>query len=194
MKEYPTMNKILRQIKEYFPLIVSVVVMTVIAFVAMPALAGNHDDHNRNEGSGSKTAPPMKQTQAQVQKWPGFFDCGPTPEILGLIKHNNEKPMMESIGIIQIPPEQQGGQIRMMQAPITQYFNAETGTYTVVADFNNGYSCILLFGHGLKPAGSVTTKVPKKSPDFWKDKITVPKIVDPKDVDQINDDQKFRLT
>lgn len=188
------MNKILRQIKEYFPLIVSVIVMTVIAFVAMPAMAAVGEV--QREGSRGDTRPqmPMEKTQAQVQKWPAFYDCGPTQEILGLIKHNKEKPMMESIGVIQIPPEQQGGQPRMMQAPVTQYFNAETGTYSVVADFKNGYSCILLFGHGLKPAGSVTTKVPKKSPDFWKDKIKIPKVVDPDDVNQINDDQKFRLT
>lgn len=192
----------MKSLKEYFPLIVSVVVMFVIVVFAMPVMANAAAlqlltaGEVQREGSRGDTRPqmPMEKTQAQVQKWPAFYDCGPTQEILGLIKHNKEKPMMESIGVIQIPPEQQGGQPRMMQAPVTQYFNAETGTYSVVADFKNGYSCILLFGHGLKPAGSVTTKVPKKSPDFWKDKITVPKIVDPQDVDQINDDQKFRLT
>ena len=174
----------MKHIKEYFPLIVSVFVMLVISFVAMPVIAGNHDDHNRNEGSGSKT--PMPEVQGEknpMSKWPAFYDCGPSQIIHELIKRNGEMPMVESIGVLQIPGDTPQSPPRMMQAPITQYFNGKTGTYTIVSNFQNGYSCILLFGHGLKPAGGVSTSMP---PGEWKKKLKEPEKVKPNDIKRID--------
>ena len=162
-------------LKEYFPLIVSIVVMTVIAFVALPAMA-------ESEGSGTKTQ------ESPMQKWSAFYDCGPTPIIQELVKRNAELPMVESVGILQIPGETPNDPPRMMQSPVTQYFNGKTGTYTIVAQFQNGYSCILLFGHGLKPAGGVKTNLPA---DEWKKKLDVPKTTNPEDIKTIDDDKEF---
>jgi len=164
-------------LKEYFPLIVSVIVIAVISFVALPVMA-------QSEGSGTKTQ------ESPMQKWPAFYDCGPTPIIQELVKRNEELPMVESVGVLQIPGETPNQPPRMMQSPVTQYFNGKTGTYTIVAQFNNGYSCILLFGHGLKPAGGVKTKMDIK-PDVWKKKLEVPKATNPEDIKVIDNDQEF---
>lgn len=177
IKEYPNM----KHIKEYFPLILSVIVMLVISLVAMPVMAGNHDDGKRNEGSGTTTPPPQANP---MSKWPAFYDCGPSKIIHELIKRNGEVPMVQSIGVLQIPGDTPQGPPRMMQAPITQYFNAKTGTYTIVSNFQNGYSCILLFGHGMKPAGGVKTKLPEGE---WKKKLQDPPKVKPDNIKMIDD-------
>lgn len=165
-------------LKEYFPLVVSVIVIAVISFVALPVMA-------QGEGSGTKTPPPQ---QNPMSKWPAFYDCGPSKIIHALIQQNKEMPMVESVGVLQIPGETPQSQPRMMQAPVTQYFNGTTGTYTIVADFNNGYSCILLFGHGLKPAGGVKTNLPEGE---WKEKLKEPEKVNPDKIKTIGNDQEF---
>ena len=165
----------MKSLKEYFPLIVSVIVIAVISFVALPVMA-------QSEGSGTKTQ------ENPMSKWPAFYDCGPSKIIHDLIKKNGELPMVESIGVLQIPGETPQAQPRMMQAPVTQYFNGKTGTYTIIADFNNGYSCILLFGHGLKPAGGVKTNLPKEE---WKKKLNEPEKANPEDIKVIDDNQEF---
>ena len=141
--------------------------------MALPVMA-------QSEGSGTKTQ------QNVMSKWPAFYDCGPSKIIHDLIKKNNELPMVESIGVLQIPGETPQAPPRMMQAPITQYFNGKTGTYTIIADFNNKYSCILLFGHGLKPAGGVKTKA---TPEEWKKKLNEPEKPNLKDMKIIDNDQ-----
>ena len=174
----------MKSLKEYFPLIVSVVVMFVIVVFAMPVMANAAALQllTKGEGSGTKTQ------ENPMSKWPAFYDCGPAQIISDLIKKNGEMPMVESVGVLQIPGETPQAPPRMMQAPITQYFNGKTGTYTIVAQFNNGYSCILLFGHGLKPAGGVKTNLPA---DEWKKKLDVPKTTNPEDIKTIDDDKEF---
>ena len=152
-------------LKEYFPLIVSVIVIAVISFVAMPVMA-----------------------QTKVEKWPAFYDCGPMVLLEKLLDENREVPIVESIGVLQIPGDTTSEPPQMIQAPIIQYYNSKTGTYTIIADFENGYSCILLFGHGIKAAGGVKTNLQK---DEWKEKLKEPEKVNPEDIKKIDSDQEF---
>ena len=105
------------------------------------------DEQKKNEGSGTKqdNAPPGNPPI--IQKWPGFFDCGPSEVIMGIVNGKyKELPMIQMDGILQIP----GG--RTICAPTVIYFNQEKNTFTVVTHFNNGFSCIILYGHNVGPA------------------------------------------
>ena len=154
----------MKQIKDYAPMIISFVVILILVFVT-PVMA-------QEEGSHSKNVP----ASSPIQKWPAFYDCGPAPIVLSAITSRGETPVVESVGIIQIPPETVGGQHRLIQAPIVQYFNSKTLTYSIVANFENGYSCILLFGHGLKPS---TQKLKIKPEDLKKKLDDYPQEIDP---------------
>jgi len=81
-----------------------------------------------------------------IQKWPGLFDCGPTEVILGIVTGKyGEKPMVRMDGIIQIP----GGKV--VGAPTLIYFNPESTTFSIVQHFQNGFSCILIYGKNVVP-------------------------------------------
>ena len=104
------------------------------------------DSQKKNEGSGTETQPP--QNPPIIQKWPGFFDCGPTEVMMGIVMGKyKEKPMIQMGGVLQIP----GG--RIVQAPTTIYFNTETNTFSIVTHFQNQFSCIIMYGQGVGPAG-----------------------------------------
>ena len=159
----------MKLLKEYFPLIVSVIVITVIGFFAMPVMA----------------------QQNPVQKWPAYYDCGPTDVVKKLIEASQEVPTVESIGVLQIPGDTPQAPPKMYQAPVIQYYNAKTGTYTIIADFQNGYSCILLFGHGLKAATpGVKIDIQKEE---WKEKFDEMEKIEPKKIKTITDN-RFELT
>ena len=108
------------------------------------------DEQKKNEGSGTKkenTPPVTPDNPPIIQKWPGFFDCGPSEVIMGIVNGKyKELPMLQMDGILQIP----GG--RTIGAPTVIYFNQDKNTFTVVTHFNNGFSCIILYGHNVGPA------------------------------------------
>jgi len=148
--------------------------------------------HSKHEGSGGDSR--MQEAQMEIMKWPSFYDCAKTESILKIVVGNNkERPIIESVGIIQTPPQEDKGEFPVMiQAPVIQYYNEEKGTYSIVAHFKGGYSCILLFGHGIKKADQSKIEL---SPDKWKEHLKSPEItVDPSQLEIITDDQKFNLT
>lgn len=126
------------------------------------------ESQKKEEGSGTDTKPP--QNPPIIQKWPGFFDCGPNEVIMGIIHGKyKEKPMIQMGGVLQIP----GG--RIVQAPTVIYFNQETNTFSIVAHFQNSFSCIIMYGQGVGPAsGNPAMQQPQKQKQYF-DKENPPK-------------------
>lgn len=119
----------MKRFKDYLPLVVSVIIILVIGLIGLPALAN--------------TTTPQQQTE----KWPGFFDCGQKELIMDIVQNKKkEESILEGNGVIQIPPANAGGEIRFLSSSMVLYFNPKTQTWTMVAHFQNAYSCILLFG------------------------------------------------
>ncbi|MDE0954628.1 MAG: hypothetical protein OR994_08115 [Candidatus Poseidoniales archaeon] len=145
-------------------------------------LATNHEGSN-----GDKII--ENELTVDIMKWPAVYDCDKTAIIMKIVNHNKELPMIDSIGVLQIPPQEQGGQPRMLQAPITLYYNQATGTYSIVAKFENGHACIILFGHGIKPSSEKIIPT-----DEWKKHLKKPAPIDPTKLQKVDDDQKFNLT
>ena len=80
-----------------------------------------------------------------------------------------EKPMIQMGGVSQIP----GG--RVVQAPTVIYFNQETNTFSIVAHFQNSFSCIIMYGQGVGPAsGNPAMQQPQKQKQYF-DKENPPK-------------------
>jgi hypothetical protein len=126
------------------------------------------DEQKKNEGSGTKSVPPANPPI--IQKWPGFFDCGPTEVMMGIVNGKyNELPMIKMDGVLQIP----GG--RTIAAPTVIYFNQEKNTFSVVAHFNNGFSCIILYGHNVGPAGGNPAMAPGVQQKKYFDREKPPK-------------------
>ena len=96
------------------------------------------------------------ETKSPLMKWPAVFDCGPTGYILGVVKGKyKEIEFILSNGFVQLPDG------RVLQAPTLIYLNPQTKTYSVVAHFQNGHSCIITSGKDLQPApqnGNVNPK------------------------------------
>ena len=126
------------------------------------------ESQKKEERSGTDTKPP--QNPPIIQKWPGFFDCGPNEVIMGIIHGKyKEKPMIQMGGVLQIP----GG--RVVQAPTVIYFNQETNTFSIVAHFQNSFSCIIMYGQGVGPAsGNPAMQQPQKQKQYF-DKENPPK-------------------
>ncbi len=103
--------------------------------------------------------PEVNPEPSPLQKWPAVFDCGPTGYILGIVKGKyNEIEFILSNGFVQLPDG------RVLQAPTLIYLNPNTKTYSVVAHFQNGHSCIITSGKDLQPAprdGNMTPKAPE---------------------------------
>ena len=102
------------------------------------------------------------ETKSPLMKWPAVFDCGPTGYILGVVKGKyNEIEFILSNGFVQLPDG------RVLQAPTLIYLNPQTKTYSVVAHFSNGHSCIITSGKDLQPApqnGNVNPNPEPKGP------------------------------
>ena len=100
--------------------------------------------------------PEVNPEPSPLQKWPAVFDCGPTGYILGIVKGKyNEIEFILSNGFVQLPDGS------VLQAPTLIYLNPNTKTYSVVAHFQNGHSCIITSGKDLHPApqnGNVNPK------------------------------------
>ena len=80
-----------------------------------------------------------------IQKWPGIFDCGPTDVVLNIVRIKyGEMPMVKMDSVLQIPGNQ------LVAAPVVIYFNTTTKTFSVVAHFENMFSCILLYGQNVE--------------------------------------------
>jgi len=103
--------------------------------------------------------PEVNPEPSPLQKWPAVFDCGQTGYILGIVKGKyNEIEFILSNGFVQLPDG------RVLQAPTLIYLNPNTKTYSVVAHFQNGHSCIITSGKDLQPAprdGNMTPKAPE---------------------------------
>lgn len=137
----------------------TVVSSAVLAEASKVPPAETPQVEKKEEGSGTTTPMPKDgpksngQNQMPIQKWPGMFDCGPTPVILEIISKYSEIPFLQMNGVIQIPD----GRTIPTQAKI--YFNPKTTTFSVVAHFQNGFSCIMFYGNSMAPIGQ-TTKTP----------------------------------
>ena len=168
----------MKQIKNYLPIIISILVIAVVLFVGEPVLA----EDKKVEGSNTTNSP--------IQKWPSFYDCGPAKLINESLERRGEIAIVESIGVMQIPPRDGGTENVYIQSTVMQYYNQATGTYSIVAEFENGWSCMLLFGHGLKPAA----KTPLINKDMLEEKLEEEtQKIDPKDIKTITDN-RFELT
>lgn len=116
----------------YLPLVVSFTIILLIGLIGLPAIANTTT---------------QEQQQWATEKWPGYFDCGTTDGIVNFIQNNKkEEPILESTGVLQIPPAEVGGEIRMVKSAMVLYFNPKTQTWSMVAHFQNAYSCVLTFG------------------------------------------------
>ena len=90
--------------------------------------------------------PEVPQQQNPVAKWPALFDCGPTQVIVAIIKGKyQEQEFILSKGMVQLPDG------RILESPMLFYLNPQTKTFSVVAHFQNGYSCIVTSGKEMQP-------------------------------------------
>ena len=121
------------------------------------------DEQKKNEGSGTKKENTPPANPPIIQKWPGFFDCGPTEVMMGIVMGKyKEKPMIQMGGVLQIP----GG--RVVQAPTVIYFNQETNTFSIVTHFQNQFSCIIMYGQGVGPAtGNPAMQQPQNNKQYF---------------------------
>ena len=90
--------------------------------------------------------PEVPQQQSPIAKWPALFDCGPTQVIVAVIKGKyQEQEFILSKGMVQLPDG------RILESPMLFYLNPQTKTFSVVAHFPNGYSCIVTSGKEMQP-------------------------------------------
>ena len=101
-----------------------------------------------------------KKQQSPIAKWPALFDCGPTQVIVAVIKGKyQEQEFILSKGSVQLPDG------RILQSPMLFYLNPQTKTFSVVAHFGNGYSCIVASGSEMQPFTGQGQKPQNQSPE-----------------------------
>jgi hypothetical protein len=170
------------------------VCVAIVATYATSSLAQEH----KHEGSGGDQRPqqesPLQNNQqipAQVQQWPGFFNCGQSQFIMDGVQRDGQIPMIKATGILTIPGAEGSGQAtQMIQTQMVQDFNPSTLTFAVVSHLTNGYSCVILFGSQMAPASNGhDTRSPKAIPDdeTLKEKMKRIPPIDPRDIKILHD-------
>lgn len=137
----------------------TVVSSAVLAEASKVPPAETPQVEKKEEGSGTTTPLPKdgpKPTPGMpIAKWPGLFDCGPTQVITDIIGKYEEVPFLQMNGVIQIPDG------RTIPTGARIYFNPKTTTFSLVAHFQNGFSCIMFYGNSLAPiTGQKSTQTP----------------------------------
>jgi hypothetical protein len=115
----------------------------LLVLIASIAYANPQDEGNE--------IPPSEQQVPQVYYLPSIIDCGAPEDIYNIIQRFGEIPFIEGDTMVKRPDGV------VMPAKMTMYFNASTGTYSLVAKFPAQFWCILSSG------GKIQAVIPKES-------------------------------
>lgn len=107
-----------------------------VAIIAGPAFAEDQTEQNN-------TQPNVPTTWFKV---PIMVDCAPLPMIVEMVaKQYSEKPFVTGSQMIQWPNG------RVIPAGMTFTANAESGTWTLTANFSDGIACVIANGANMAP-------------------------------------------
>ena len=133
--------------------------LTVLIFVMFATVSNagdlatltNTPQDDNNKTDPGLEAPNTEPQTPQVYILPSLIDCGPPAVVMDIINRYEEVPFLQGETVIKRPDGV------LMQAGMTMYFNATSGTYSMVAKFpGNIFWCIINSGGQVAPA--VTNK------------------------------------
>tara|TARA_B100001057_G_scaffold5611_1_gene5128 strand:+ start:2122 stop:2553 length:432 start_codon:yes stop_codon:yes gene_type:complete len=140
--------------KNLFIGLIFVLFATAVNAGALATLTSTpQDDKGRTETPELEVpkVDPLEPQVPQVYILPSLIDCGPPVVVSSIINRYQELPFLRGETVIKRPDGV------LMQAGMTMYLNATTGTYSVVAEFpGNVFWCIINSG------GKVVPSVPGK--------------------------------
>lgn len=113
------------------------------ALLAGPAFAENQTEQNNTVPKEQEQQPNVPTTWFKV---PIMVDCAPLPMIVEMVaKQYSEKPFVTGSQMVQWPNG------RVIPAGMTFTANAESGTWTLTANFSDGIACVIANGANMAP-------------------------------------------
>jgi len=114
-----------------------------VALLAGPAFAENQTEQNNTVPKEQEQQPNVPTTWFKV---PIMVDCAPLPMIVEMVaKQYSEKPFVTGSQMVQWPNG------RVIPAGMTFTANAESGTWTLTANFSDGIACVIANGGNMAP-------------------------------------------
>jgi len=127
-------------------LFIGLIIVLFASVANAGALATLTNTPQENENGRTAEEPGMQPYVPELQYLPAIVDCGLPLAITTIIESFNEKAFIEGETVIKRPDGV------LMQAKMTMYLNADTGTYSLVAKFPVNIWCIINSGGKVKPS------------------------------------------